>query len=393
MPVNNRIAASAGEIAGWRQALHRRPELQYDLPLTAAYVAEKLRAFGCDEVVEGIGGTGVVGVIRGRGPGGAIALRADMDALPIVEATGAAYSSEHAGRMHACGHDGHMAMLLGAARHLAETRAFAGTVHVVFQPAEEGGAGARAMVEDGLFTRFPSDAVYGMHNMPGLEVGRFAMRPGPIMASSDQVEIIVEGRGGHAAKPEQGVDAVLCAAAIVTSLQQVVARNITPLDAAVISICVFQAGEVDNVLPPRARLLGTVRALDPQVRLKVFKRVEEVAQGIAAAHGASATVRFKEGYPVTRNHAREAAFAAEVAREVAGDDHVDDATSPMMWAEDFAYMLEALPGAYVFVGNGPSSGLHSPTYDFCDDAIAFGASYWVRLAERALGEGRRDAAA
>ncbi|MBB6309692.1 amidohydrolase [Xanthobacter tagetidis] len=392
MPVNNRIAAAAAEIAGWRQALHRRPELQYDLPLTAAYVAAKLREFGCDEVAEGIGGTGVVGVIRGRGPGRAVALRADMDALPIVEATGASYASEHPGRMHACGHDGHMAMLLGATRHLAETRAFAGTVNVVFQPAEEGGAGARAMVEDGLFSRFPSDAVYGMHNMPGMEVGRFAMRPGPIMASSDQMEIVVEGRGGHAAKPEQGIDAVLCAAAIVTGLQQVVARNVAPLDAAVVSVCVFQAGEVDNVLPPRARLLGTVRALDAAVRLKVFKRVEEVAHGIAAAHGATATVRFKEGYPVTRNHDAEAAFAADVAREVVGDDHVDDATVPMMWAEDFAFMLEALPGAYVFIGNGPSSGLHSPTYDFCDDAIAYGASYWVRLAERALGAAREVAA-
>ncbi|MEP9347366.1 M20 aminoacylase family protein [Xanthobacter sp. KR7-225] len=384
MPVNNRIAASAAEIAGWRQALHRKPELQYDLPLTAAFVADKLRAFGCDEVAEGIGRTGVVGVIRGQGEGRAIALRADMDALPILEATGLPYVSEHPGRMHACGHDGHMAMLLGAARHLAETRAFAGTVYVVFQPAEEGGAGARAMVEDGLFTRFPAQSVFGMHNMPGLEVGRFSLRSGPIMAAADQVEILVEGRGGHAAKPEQGVDPVLCGAAIVTGLQQVVARNVAPLEAAVVSICVFQAGEVDNVLPQTARLLGTLRSLDGTVRRQLRARVEQVAHGIAAAHGARATVRFKEGYPVTRNHAREAAFAAEVAREVAGADQVEDDGRPMMWAEDFAYMLEALPGAYVFIGNGPSAGLHSPDYDFSDDAIAYGASYWVRLAERAL---------
>ncbi|MFS8038285.1 M20 aminoacylase family protein [Xanthobacter sp. AM11] len=384
MPVNNHIAARADEIAAWRQDFHRHPELMYDLPRTSGTVAELLRAFGCDEVATGLGGTGVVAVVHGREPGRMIGLRADMDALPILERTGAAYASQTPGRMHACGHDGHTAMLLGAARHLAETRAFAGTAVLIFQPAEEGGAGAKAMMDDGLFSRFPVDEVYGMHNLPGLEVGRFAMRPGAIMASADHIDITVEGRGAHAARPNQGVDVVLAGAAIVTALQQVVSRNVDPLHSAVVSICMFHAGEADNVLPPVAKLGGTARSLDPQVRLHLRERVREVAQGVAAAYGATATVEFSEGYPVTSNHADQTAFAAEVAREIAGGAAVDPVAPPLMAAEDFAFMLEAKPGAYIFIGNGPSAGLHHPQYDFADGAIAYGASYWVRLVERAL---------
>ena len=384
MPVNNRIAARAEEIAAWRQDFHRHPELMYDLDRTSASVAEKLRAFGCDEVVTGLGRTGVVGIVRGKGEGPMIGLRADMDALPIVERTDAAYASQTPGKMHACGHDGHTAMLLGAARHLAETRAFSGTAVLIFQPAEEGGAGAKAMIDDGLFARFPVREVYGMHNLPGLDVGRFAMRPGGIMASADHIEIVVDGRGAHAARPDQGVDVVLTGAAIVMALQQIVARNVDPLESAVVSIAMFHAGEADNVLPPAATLIGTARTLDQGVRLKLRERIRQVAEGVATAYGATASVSFKEGYPVTRNHPDQVAFAAEVAGEVAGTGEVDAAAPPLMAAEDFAYMLEEKPGAYIFIGNGASAGLHHPQYDFADAAIPFGTSYWVRLVERAL---------
>lgn len=385
MPLNNSIAARVEDIVQWRRHLHRHPELEYDLPETSRFVADRLRDFGCDEVATGIGGTGVVAVIRGSGAGERmIGLRADMDALPVHEETGAEYTSLNPGRMHACGHDGHTAMLLGAARQLAETRAFAGTAVLIFQPAEEGGAGAKAMIDDGLFRRFPVDEVYGLHNLPGLPVGGFAVREGAIMASADRIEIDITGRGAHAGRPHEGVDVVLAGAAVVTALQQVAARNVDPLKSAVVSISVFQAGEVDNVLPPVARLIGTARTLAPEVRAQVKARVIAIAEGIAAAHGAQARVRFIEGYPVTQNHAAQAAFAAEVARDIGGAHAVDAATAPLMAAEDFAYMLEHKPGAYLFIGNGPSAGLHHPAYDFADAAIAHGASFWVRLVERAL---------
>lgn len=384
MPVNNSVAASAEEIASWRQDLHRHPELQYDLPRTSAFVAEKLRAFGCDEVVEGIGRTGVVGIVHGAKAGRMIGLRADMDALPIVEDTGAAYASQTPGRMHACGHDGHTAMLLGAARHLAENRAFAGSVALIFQPAEEGGAGAFAMVKDGLFDRFPTEEVYGMHNMPGMAVGTFGMRSGAIMASTDRIEITIEGRGAHAAMPHQGVDVVLAGSSIVTALQQITARNVNPLQSAVVSITMFHAGEVDNVLPPRAQLTGTLRTLDKEVRAFAMQRIREVAEGVATAYGATAMVSLIEGYPVTRNHADQTRFAAEVAQDVAGQGQVNVDVAPLMGAEDFAFMLDEKPGAYIFLGNGDTAGLHHPRYDFSDAAIPFGVSYWVRLVERAL---------
>ncbi|WP_127089446.1 M20 aminoacylase family protein [Aquabacter cavernae] len=384
MPVNNRLADALEDMTAWRRRLHETPELMYDLPETSAFVAGQLKAFGCDEVATGIGRSGVVGVIKGRGEGRVIALRADMDALPIREITGASYASKVPGVMHACGHDGHTTMLLGAAQHLADTRAFAGTAVVVFQPAEEGGAGGKAMLDDGLMERFGVEEVYGMHNLPGLPVGRFAMRPGPIMASADHVEITIEGKGSHAAKPNEGIDVVLTGAAIVTALQQVVSRNVDPLASGVVSITMFHAGEADNVLPPRAELTGTMRSLGAHIRQQLRDRVKEVAEAVGGAYGAKVSVKIVEGYPATVNHAAQTAFAQDVAEDVAGTANVDPMAPPLMAAEDFAYMLEARPGAYIFIGNGDSAGLHHPAYDFNDAALPLGASYWVRLVERAL---------
>ncbi len=385
MPIVNRIADLHGEITAWRRDIHAHPELLYDVHRTAAAVADKLRSFGCDEVATGIGRTGVVGVIRGgKGSGRTIALRADMDALPIEEATGAPYQSTVPGKMHACGHDGHTAMLLGAARYLAETRNFAGTAIVIFQPAEEGGAGGQAMVRDGLMERFRVEEVYGMHNYPGLPVGQFALRPGPLMAAADRITIEIEGRGGHAARPHFAVDTVLVGAQIINQIQSIVARNVDPLQAAVISICVFQAGSTDNVIPQTALLRGTARSLTPQVRDLLEKRLHEVVEGTARLYGATAKLTYKRDYPVTRNHERQAAFAASVAAEVVGRERVDDQIAPVMGAEDFSFMLEARPGAFIFVGNGDSAGLHHPAYDFNDEIIPLGTSYWVKLVETAL---------
>jgi amidohydrolase len=386
MPIVNRVADLHQDITGWRRDFHAHPELQFDVHRTAGAVAELLKSFGCDEVVPGIGRTGVVGVIRGRKAGGkkVIALRADMDALPLEEETGLPYASTVRGKMHACGHDGHTAMLLGAARYLAETRNFAGTAVVIFQPAEEGGGGGLAMVKDGLMTRFGIDEVYGMHNFPGLPLGQFAIRPGSMMAAADHIEIAIEGKGGHAARPQLSVDTVLVGAQIVNQLQSIVARNVDPLEAAVVSICVFQAGHTDNVIPQHAKLRGTARSLTPQVRDLLQQRIGEVAEGTARLYGASAKVTYHRGYPVLVNHAHETSFAAEVAREVAGDAKVMVDVPPVMGAEDFAYMLEERPGAFIFVGNGDSAGLHHPAYNFNDDAIPFGTSYWVRLTETAL---------
>jgi amidohydrolase len=385
MPIVNRVADLHKDITGWRRDFHAHPELQFDVHRTAGAVAELLKSFGCDEVVPGIGKTGVVGVIRGRKPGNkVIGLRADMDALPLEEETGLSYASTVRGKMHACGHDGHTAMLLGAARYLAETRNFVGTAVVIFQPAEEGGGGGLAMVKDGLMTRFGIEEVYGMHNYPGLPLGQFAIRPGSMMAAADHIEIAIEGKGGHAARPHLSVDTVLVGAQIVNQLQSIVARNVDPLEAAVVSICVFQAGHTDNVIPQHAKLRGTARSLTPQVRDLLQQRIAEVAEGTARLYGASAKVTYHRGYPVLVNHARETSFAAEVAREVAGDAKVMVDVPPVMGAEDFAYMLEERPGAFIFVGNGDSAGLHHPAYNFNDDAIPFGTSYWVRLTETAL---------
>jgi len=385
MPIVNRVAALQGEIAAWRHDMHAHPELLYDVHRTAANVVDKLKSFGCDEVVTGIGRTGVVGIIRGRKPGTkVIGLRADMDALPLEEETGLPYKSTVPGKMHACGHDGHTAMLLGAAKYLAETRNFAGSAVLIFQPAEEGGAGGLAMIKDGLMGRFGIHEVYGMHNHPGLPVGQFAIRPGAMMASADHIVIDLEGKGGHAAKPHLSIDTILVGAQIINQLQSVVARNIDPLEAAVVSVCMFQAGHTDNVIPQHARLRGTARALTAEVRERLQTRIGEVVEGTARLYGAKAKITYTNGYPVLVNHERQAAFAAGVAREIAGTDKVDTAAAPVMGAEDFAFMLQDRPGAFIFVGNGDSAGLHHPAYDFNDEAIPVGTSYWVRLAETAL---------
>lgn len=385
MPVLNSIASFAEEVAAWRQDLHAHPELDYDVHRTAGIVAEKLRGFGCDEVVTGIGRTGVVGVIRGRLPGdGVIGLRADMDALPIVEATGRPYASTAPGKMHACGHDGHTAMLLGAARHLAETRNFAGTAVVIFQPAEEGGGGGKAMVEDGMMDRFGIREVYGMHNMPGLPVGHFGLRPGPMLAAADRFTVTIEGRGAHAAQPHQSIDTIVIGSAIVGALQTIVSRNVDPLKAAVVSVTQFHAGEAFNVLPQTATLRGTVRSFEPEVQDLVEARMADIIAGVAALHGARASFEYVRGYPSTRNHPEQTDFAAQVAAHVAGTEQVDTAFPPVMGAEDFSFMLEARPGAFIFVGNGPSAGLHHPAYDFDDAVIPVGVSYWARLVESRL---------
>jgi len=386
MPIVNRVAAMQDELTELRRDLHAHPEILYEVHRTAGIVAERLKAYGCDEVVPGIGRTGVVGVVRGRksGSGKVIGLRADMDALPIEEATGLPYASKVPGRMHACGHDGHTTMLLGAARYLCETRNFDGTVVLIFQPAEEGGAGAKAMIEDGLMDRWGIQEVYGAHNQPGLAVGRFALRPGPLMAASDRIYITIEGKGGHAAKPHQCIDTVLVGAHVVTALQSVVARNVDPLEAGVVSICMFHAGHAGNVIPGRAELTGTARSLLPHVRDLLEKRIVEVAEATAAMFGARAEAVYKRDYPVTRNHERQAAFAAAVAAEVCGPDKVDSNMVPVMGGEDFSFMLESRPGAFIFLGNGNSAGLHHPAYDFNDGAITTGVSYWIRLVEMAM---------
>ncbi len=386
MPIVNRVADLHREITAWRHDLHAHPELLYDVTRTAGAVAEKLREFGCDGVVTGIGRTGVVGVIKGRkgASGKVVGMRADMDALPIEEATNLPYKSTVPGKMHACGHDGHTAMLLGAARYLAETRNFAGTAVVIFQPAEEGGGGGKAMVDDGMMDRFKITEVYGMHNYPGVPVGEFCIRPGSIMAAADYVSIEIEGKGSHAARPHLGIDSVLVGAQIVNNLQSIVSRNVDPLESAVVSICVFNAGTAENVIPQTAQLRGTARSLTPKVRDMLEKRIPEIAEGTARLYDSSAKVRYRRGYPVLNNHPAQTDFAADVARQIVGDDKVNPDMAPLMGAEDFSYMLNARPGAFIFVGNGDSAGLHHPAYNFNDEAIPFGTSYWVKLAETAL---------
>jgi len=385
MPIVNRVADLHEEITAWRRDIHAHPELLYDVHRTAASVVDKLKSFGCDDVIPGIGRTGVVGVIRGRKPGKkVIGLRADMDALPLEEETGLPYQSTVPGKMHACGHDGHTAMLLGAAKYLAETRNFAGTAVVIFQPAEEGGAGGLAMVKDGLISRFGIEEVYGMHNYPGLPLGEFGIRSGAMMAAADHIEIAIEGKGGHAARPHLAIDTILVGAQIINQLQSIVARNVDPLQSAVVSICMFQAGHTDNVIPQHARLRGTARSLTPEIRDLLQGRITEVVEGTARLYGAKAKITYHRGYPVLMNHERQTAFAADVAREIAGSDKVDTDLPPVMGAEDFSYMLQERPGAFIFVGNGDSAGLHHPAYDFNDEIIPVGTSYWVRLAETAL---------
>jgi hippurate hydrolase len=383
MPVLNRIADFHDDMTGWRRHLHQMPELLYDTVQTAAFVADRLRDFGVDEVVTGIGRTGVVGVIRGQGAGPVIGLRADMDALPITEAQDRPWKSRVPGVMHACGHDGHTTMLLGAARYLAETRNFAGRVALVFQPAEEGGAGGKAMLDDGLMDRFGIDRIFAMHNWPGMETGRIETRPGPVMAAADQFEITIEGKGAHAAQPDLGVDPVVVAAAIVQAAQTIVARSVDPLDSAVVSITQVRAGTAHNIIPETAWMSGTVRTLRAEVQDRIEAHLDRMVRAVAEAHGARARIDYTRGYPVTVNDAAATAFAAHVAESVVGAARVDAARPPEMGAEDFSYMLQARPGAYVYLGQGDTAGLHHPDYDFNDDILPVGASFFARLVEMA----------
>ncbi len=386
MPTINRFAEFHDEITAWRRDLHQHPEILFDVHRTAGVVAEKLKAFGADEVITGIGRTGVVGVIHGRTnkSGKVVALRADMDALPIREIRDLPHKSTVEGKMHACGHDGHTAMLLGAAKYLAETRNFDGTVVVIFQPAEEGGGGGKEMVDDGMMERFGVQEVYGMHNMPGLPVGQFAIRPGGLMASADFFTIHIEGKGGHAARPHGCIDPAMTVAQIVQGFQSIVSRNTDPLESLVISVTQIHMGDANNVIPQTAWMNGTVRALKPQVREQAEARMKAMCQHIGAAHDTKVTIEYTPLYPVTVNHDRQTAFAASVAREIAGEGNVETNTPPVMGAEDFSFMLEVRPGAFIFIGQGESAGLHHPEYDFNDDIIPIGCSYWAKLVETAM---------
>ncbi|MCA0400170.1 MAG: M20 family metallopeptidase [Proteobacteria bacterium] len=383
MNIDPRILALKAEVTTWRRDFHANPEILYEVHRTAGIVAQKLREFGCDEVVEGIGKTGVVGVIHGRnGKGGkVVGFRADMDALPMDEESNLPHRSKNPGKAHACGHDGHTAMLLGAAKHLAATREFDGTVVVIFQPAEEGGAGGKAMVDDGMMDRWNIAEVYGMHNRPNLDPGHFCLRPGPALAAADEFFIIVEGKGAHAAAPHMGIDPLLTGAHLVTALQSIASRNADPLKSIVVSTTMFHAGSATNVIAARAEIAGTVRTLEPAVRDLAEKRLREIAEGTAKLFGAVATVKYERGYPPTVNHAKETVYAADAARSIAGESGVNDNVPPVMGAEDFSYMLEARPGAMINIGNGASAGLHNPAYDFNDEIIPAGIQYWSRLAE------------
>ncbi|WP_262031403.1 M20 aminoacylase family protein [Microvirga sp. Mcv34] len=386
MPIINRVADLTDEITAWRRDFHENPELLFDVHRTAGIVAEKLKSFGCDEVVTGLGQTGVVGVIRGRtnNSGRVIGLRADMDALPIEEATDVPHKSKVPGKMHACGHDGHTAMLLGAAKYLSETRNFDGTAVVIFQPAEEGGGGANEMLKDGLLERFGVHEVYGMHNMPGIPVGQFAIRPGAMMAAADRFTIQIEGKGGHAARPHDCIDPVVISAHIITALQTIASRSADPLDSVVVSVCTVKAGEAFNVIPQTATLLGTVRTLSPEVRDLAEIRIRAIVDNVCAAFGAKAAVEYDRGYPVTMNDPDKTEFMANVARAVAGENGVDTTVLPLMGAEDFSYMLEERPGAYIFLGNGDTAGVHHPAYDFNDEASPYGVSLWAKIVETGM---------
>jgi amidohydrolase len=384
--IDPRIAALKDEVTAWRRDIHAHPELLYDVHRTAGLVAEKLKSFGVDEVATGIGKTGVVGIIRGRKntSGKVIGLRADMDALPLAEQTNLPHSSKVPGKMHACGHDGHTAMLLGAAKHLAADRGFDGTVVVIFQPAEEGGAGGKAMVDDGLVTRFGVQEFYGVHCAPGIPVGNFMTRPGPLLAATSTFTITIEGKGAHAAQPHQGVDPVLVGSHIVTALQSITSRNVDPLKSLVVSVTQFHAGDAFNVIPQTAVLRGTVRFLEKAIGVAAEERMRAIVTGTAKMFGAEATLDFVWGYPATVNHAAQTDFAVRTARSIVGENGVEPNAPPLMGGEDFSYMLEAKPGAFVFIGMGDTAPLHNPGFDFNDEAIPTGIAYWDAIAKRAM---------
>ncbi|MDE4275510.1 M20 family metallopeptidase [Phaeobacter gallaeciensis] len=385
MPVKNRFADLQDEITKWRRHLHENPELMYEVHKTAGFVEERLKEFGLTDITTGIGRTGVVAVIEGKTntSGRVIGLRADMDALPITEASGVDYASKTPGVMHACGHDGHTSILLGAAKYLSETRNFDGKVVLIFQPAEEGGAGGKAMCDDGLMERWGIQEVYGLHNMPGLPVGQFAIRPGALLASSDEFEITVTGKGGHAAAPHDAIDTTLVASQIVVSLHSIVSRNVNPVKRVVLTVGTFETDSTaSNVIAHSARLQGTVRTLDTEYRQLAEGWVRQIAENVAAAYGAEAKVEWSPGYPVTINTEEETGYAVEAARAVSAD--VVDNTDPIMPSEDFAYMLEERPGAYMFLGNGDTAMCHHPAYVFDDNAIPLGCSWFAELVERRM---------
>ena len=383
MPVVNRIADFSADMAAWRQHLHTIPELGLDCFKTAAFVAERLREFGVDELHEGVAQTGIVAIIEGQGEGPTIGLRADMDALPITEETGVPYASTHDGKMHACGHDGHTAMLLGAAKYLAETRNFKGRVALLFQPAEEVIGGGEIMVQEGVMDRFNISQVYALHNAPNLEFGRFHTTPGPIMAAADTFTINLTGKGGHGARPHECIDPVVAACAIVQSLQTIVSRNLDPKQKLVISTTQIHTGTTDNVIPEEVYINGTVRTFDKEVQAMAVRRMQAIVDGHAASFDLKAELDFEFGYPPTVNDAAKTGFAAEVAKEVAGEAGVETDFPPVMGAEDFSYMLEARPGAYLMLGQGDGAGVHHPLYNFNDEIAPIGASFFARLVERA----------
>ncbi|MEY1555245.1 M20 aminoacylase family protein [Yoonia sp. R2331] len=383
MPVVNRIAGYAEEMKTWRRHLHTMPELMFDCHKTAGFVAEKLRAFGVDEIHEGIAESGIVAIINGQGEGPTIGLRADMDALPMAEQTGLDYASQVDGMMHACGHDGHTTMLLGAAQYLAETRNFSGRVALIFQPAEEEGGGGNVMVQEGVLDRFDVGEVYALHNAPGTPVGQFYTTLGPIMAAVDTFDVHITGKGGHGAYPQECIDPIVAAVGMVQAIQTIVSRNHDGRKEIVISVTQIHAGTVNNVIPETAYINGTVRTFDKGTQEMVQKRLPEVIAGQAASYGVEAEFSYEVGYPATVNDPDRAAFAAEVAREIAGDAGVETGAAAEMGAEDFSYLLNARPGAYLFVGNGDTAGLHHPGYDFDDETAAYGASFFARLVERA----------
>ena len=383
MPVLNRIAAYSEEMKAWRRHLHAHPELAFDCHETAAFIVERLREFGVDEIHEGIAESGVVAIINGRGEGPTIGLRADMDALPIEELTGAEHASTRPGKMHACGHDGHVTMLLGAAKYLAETRRFTGRVALLFQPAEEDGGGGQVMVQEGVMDRFDITRVFGIHNAPNVAFGHFQTAPGPLMAAVDTATVQITGKGGHGATPQDCVDPVVAVVGMVSAIQTILSRNVHPLDEAVVSVTQIHTGTASNIIPETAMFCATIRSFRPEVRELLKKRFHEIVQGHAAAYGVTAEIDYDWGYPASVNDATEAAFAASVAASVVGEAAVDGNAPREMGSEDFSYMLEARPGAYLFMGTGPGAGLHHPAYDFNDEAAPVGASFFARLVEEA----------
>ena len=383
MPVLNRIAAFSDEMKAWRRHLHAHPELSFDCPETAAFIIERLHEIGADEIHTGIAKTGIVAIVNGQGEGPTIGLRADMDALPIHETTGADHASTVPGRAHSCGHDGHVTMLLGAAKYLAETRRFKGRVALIFQPAEEDGGGGEIMVNEGIMDRFAIDQVYGIHNAPNIEFGKFVTTPGPIMAAVDTAWVTVTGRGGHGATPHETVDPIIAAVGMVGGLQSIVSRNTAAIEALVISVTQFHSGTASNIIPEQATFCATIRSFSPDVRDMAEQRFRAILDGHAAAYGVQVDVVYERGYPPTVNHPEETDFAAGVACEISGADLVEARANREMGAEDFAYMLEARPGAYLFLGTGPGAGLHHAAFDFNDEAAPIGASFFARLVERA----------